>query len=159
MPASGSRCRAEMRSAITFVSGRTVRTSANATSDMPAAASQGTVSVLAATSLSEKSGPKTAGPKIAPKMEPNRTSEIPRALRSGGYMSPAAVRMSRVTAPETPSRRKPKTTAIPESQCVPAAVTTHPADPRRKPTAITGTRPNRSIARPAGRAESAAAAR
>ena len=39
---------AEMRSAITFGSGRTVSTSASATSDMPAAASQGTVSVLAA---------------------------------------------------------------------------------------------------------------
>src|SRR6266536_879312 len=136
----------EMCSEITFGSGRTVSTSAQATSDIPAAASQGTVNVSAETSLPAKSGPKTAGPKMAPNTAPKSTSEIPLALRSGGYMSPAAVRMSRVTAPETPIRTKPAMTASPESQFVPAAVSTQPADPSRKPVAITGTRPTRSKA-------------
>ena len=80
-----------IRSAITFVSGRTVSASPQVTSDRPAAASHGTVSVSAATSLPANSGPKSAGPRTAPKTEPKRTYEIPRARRSGGYMSPAAV--------------------------------------------------------------------
>ena len=84
---------------------------------------------------------------------------MPRARRSGGYMSPAAVRMSSVTAPDTPIRTKPGMTAKAVFQCVPSAVSAQPAEPRRKPIAITGTRPKRSIARPAGSAESAAAAR
>ena len=50
-----------------------------------------------------KSGLKTAGPRIAPKTEPKSTSEIPRARRSGGYMSPAAVR---IEERDRPGRRR-----------------------------------------------------
>ena len=52
-------------------------------------ASQGTTSESASTSFPAKSGANTAGPRIAPNTEPKRTNEIPRARRSGGYMSPA----------------------------------------------------------------------
>ena len=45
----------EIRSVITFVSGRTVSTSVHVTSERPAATSQGTVSVSAETSLPAKS--------------------------------------------------------------------------------------------------------
>ena len=150
---------AEIRSAITFVSGRTVSTSVHVTSERPAATSQGTVSVSAETSLPAKSGPKTTGPSIAPKTAPNRTYEMPRARRSGGYMSPAAVRMSSVTAPDVPTSANPTITSTVWSQWVPEAVSRQPVEPSRKPIAITGTRPKRSIARPAGNAESAAAVR
>ena len=40
---------------------------------IPPAASHGTVSVSAATSLSANSGPNTAGPSSAPNTEPNST--------------------------------------------------------------------------------------
>src|SRR5512133_700281 len=112
---------AEIRSAITFVSGRTVSASPHVSSDRPAAASHGTVSVSAATSLPAKSGPKSDGPSTAPNTEPKRTYEMPRARRAGGYMSPAAVLISSVTAPATPARANPVISAAPEPQCVPTA--------------------------------------
>ena len=155
----GPAAAAAIFSPITFGSGRTMSAIPSATSDSPAATSHGTVSVSAATSLSAKSGPQTTGPSTAPNTEPKRTSEMPRARRSGGYMSPAAVRMSSVTAPDTPISTKPGITRSVELQCVPPAVSRQPIEPRMKPTAITGTRPKRSIARPAGRAESADAVR
>ena len=112
---------AEIRSAITFVSGRTVSASPQVTSDRPAAASHGTVSVSAATSLPANSGPKSDGASTAPKTEPKRTYEMPRARRSGGYMSPAAVLIRSVTAPAIPANAKPVTSATPECQWVPTA--------------------------------------
>ncbi|HVD26395.1 MAG TPA: hypothetical protein VNB86_10415 [Gaiellaceae bacterium] len=63
----------EMSSAISRGSGRTKSASASATSETPAATSHGIVRTLASRSLPEKSGLKTAGPRIAPKTAPLRT--------------------------------------------------------------------------------------
>ena len=61
------------RSAMRCGSGRTRNTRATAMRLIPPAASQGTESALASTSRPANSGPNTAGPRIAPNTEPNRT--------------------------------------------------------------------------------------
>ena len=63
---------------------------------IPPAASHGTTSASVSSSLPAKSGRKTSGPSAAPKSAPKRTYEIPRARRSGGYMSAAAARARRI---------------------------------------------------------------
>jgi hypothetical protein len=65
---------------------------------------------------------------------------MPRARRSGGYMSPAAVRDSSAVplAPPTPSR--PASTSPGASAALPAAASAQPAAPAPKPAASTGTR-------------------
>ena len=84
---------------------------------------------------------------------------MPRARRSGGYMSPAAVRISSAIPLALPVSQKPRITSGVESAAVAAAVRAHPAVAIAYPAAITGRRPSRSIARPAGRAVSADAVR
>src|SRR6266545_21243 len=133
-----------------FGSGRTNWTITSAISEIPPAASHGTVSAPASTSLPANIGLKTVGPRIAPKTEPKSTYEIPRARRAGGYMSPAAVRMSSATALAAPIIPKPAITAKVESVRVASAVNAQPAAPTTKPKLITGVRPNLSIIRPAG---------
>ena len=56
-----------------------------------------------------------------------------------------------------PTPRKPRITRVAESTRQPSAVSTQPIAPTTKPPAITGTRPMRSMRRPAGNAASAAA--
>ena len=74
----------------------------------PPAASQGTVSARRPrASFPAKSGPKTVGPRIAPKTDPKSTYEMPRARRSGGYMSPAAARDQQRDATRGADERKP----------------------------------------------------
>ena len=124
-----------------------------------AAASQGTTSASASSSCPANKGLKTVGPRIAPKTAPKRTSEIPRARRSGGYMSPAAVRASSAMPCAPPIAANPVTSSTAESIPHASAVTQHPAIPSTKPPASTGTRPTRSISRPAGIALSAPASR
>ena len=74
-------------------------------------------------------------------------------------MSPAAVRTRSEIPADEPISAKPAMTAKPESAQVPNAVSQQPAAPRANPDAITGTRPKRSIERPAGTAVSADAVR
>src|ERR671932_452689 len=88
-PSASAGCSAASSSAIRFGSGRTARTRPSATRLIAPAASHGTVSASAATSRPANRGPNTAGPRIAPNTDPKSTYEIPRARRSGGYMSPA----------------------------------------------------------------------
>ena len=57
------------------------------------------------------SGLNTAGPRIAPNTEPTSTSAIPRARRSGGYMSAAAVRASSAVPDAIPTHTSPASTA------------------------------------------------
>ena len=76
----------------------------------PLAASHSVPSASPSSSRPASSGLKTAGPRIAPKTEPNRTSAIPRARRSGGYMSPAAVRASSAQALAAPTSTSPAST-------------------------------------------------
>ena len=66
-------------------------------------------------------------------------------------MSAAAARESITVPYEAPMRTSPKTTATVESREAPKPTSTHPRMPRVKPPASTGTRPERSIVRPAGR--------
>src|SRR5436305_8877010 len=146
-------------SAIRFGSGRTSCTRTSATSAMPPAASHGTVSERTPTSLPANMGLKTVGPRIAPKTEPKRTYEIPRARRAAGYMSPAAVRISSDVALTTPIRTNPAITRRVESVRVASAVNPQPIAPSAKPALITGVRPTRSISRPAGTAVRAEALR
>ena len=77
---------------------------------------------------------------------------MPRARRSGGYMSPAAVRISRATPLDAPTRPKPAITVSVDSVRVASAVSAHPPAPTAKPAVMTGVRPKRSISRPAGTA-------
>ncbi len=93
---------------------------------MPPAASHGTVNVEASTSRPANSGPNTAGPRIAPKTEPKSTYEMPRARRSGGYMSPAAVRISSAVPFAAPVSPKPAITSGVESRFVASAVSEQP---------------------------------
>ena len=123
------------------MSGRTSETIDAVNTLIPAAASHGTVRSSAVSSFPEKSGLKTVGPRIAPKTDPNRTYEMPRARRSGGYMSPAAVRTSNAAALDEPVSVKPTMTATVDVVCVPSAVTAQPVPPTRKPTTSTGLRP------------------
>src|SRR5215208_7496930 len=114
-------------SAIRFGSGRTASTSPSAAKLIAPAASHGTVSALASTSRPANSGPNTAGPRIAPNTEPNSTYEIPRARRSGGYMSPAAVRISSAIPLAAPVSAKPRITREVEPRFVATAVSAQPA--------------------------------
>ena len=126
---------------------------------IPAAATHGSTSASRSSSFPAKSGRKTSGPSAAPKSAPKRTYEIPRARRSGGYMSAAAARASRIVPCAIPTRAKPAITSTAESTSQPSAVVRQPAMPARQPPARTGTRPYRSIRRPAGSAASAPAVR
>ena len=74
-------------------------------------------------------------------------------------MSPAAVRMRSETPPDDPISANPTITGTACSVAVPRAVRAQPMAPSRKPTTITGTRPNRSIDHPAGKAVKAEAVR
>lgn len=74
-------------------------------------------------------------------------------------MSPAAVRISSATPPEAPTSANPAITGTASSVAVPSAVSAQPLAPSKKPTTITGTRPKRSIAHPAGKAVNAEAVR
>src|SRR3954467_647311 len=121
---------------------------------MPAAASQGTVSAAASSFFPAKSGPKTVGPRIAPNTDPKSTYEMPRARRAGGHMSPAAARVSNEIPLEAPTNTKPGSRAAVEPVLVASAVSRQPQEPSAKPTVSTGTRPKRSISRPAGTAVS-----
>ena len=69
----GSSARVPISSAIRFGSGRTNCTIASATSEMPPAASHGTVSECASTFFPANIGLKTVGPRIAPNTDPNST--------------------------------------------------------------------------------------
>jgi hypothetical protein len=140
-------------------SGRIISTSPSASRLIPPAASHGTVSAPASRSRPANSGPNTAGPRIAPNTEPNSTYEIPRARRSGGYMSPAAVRISSAIPLAAPVSANPRMTSGVESTLVASAVSAQPTAAAPYPPAITGSRPTRSIARPAGTAVSADATR
>ena len=75
---------------------------------IPPAASQGTTRAWVSSSLPAKSGRKTSGPSAAPKSAPKRTYEMPRARRSGGYMSAAAARASRIVPWAMPTSAKPE---------------------------------------------------
>ena len=81
------------------------------------ATSHGTTSDPASTRCSPaNSGRKTSGPNAAPTTAPKSTSEMPRARRSGGYMSAAAAR-ARMTVPaEAPTSPSPSTTSGVDSQ-------------------------------------------
>ena len=70
-------------------------------------------------------------------------------------MSAAAVRASSAVPPAAPTQTSPMNTGGADSSVLPSAASTPPSVPITKPVAITGTRPNRSIARPAGNAASA----
>ena len=89
-------CRAERSSA-----------SPHVTSDRPAAASQGPSACRRRRPCLRRAARRASGPRTAPKTEPKRTNEMPRARRSGGYMSPAAVLIRSVTAPAIPANAKP----------------------------------------------------
>ena len=79
---------------------------------------------------------------------------MPRARREGGYMSPAAARVNNVIPLEAPTNANPGSRAAVEPVLVASAVSRQPQEPRAKPTVNTGTRPKRSISRPAGTAVS-----
>ena len=121
----------------------------------PPAASHRIASASPSSSRPWSSGLNTSGPRIAPNTAPNSTSAIPCARRSGGYMSPAAARASSAVPLAAPTPVRPTSTAGAESTALPSAASPQPADPTTKPSASTGTRPTRSIARPAGSAASA----
>ena len=129
------------------------------TTHIAAAANQGMTSVSSSKSLPAKSGRKTSGPRAAPNSAPKRTYEIARAFLSSGYMSAAAVRASSTAPFIAPMPMNPRITSGALSATQPSAVNTHPTIPTTKPPAITGTRPTRSISRPAGSAASAPAVR
>ena len=141
--------------AILLGSGRTEATSTRPRTMNADAASHGSTSASASRSLPARSGLKTVGPRMAPKTAPKRTNEIPRARRLGGYMSPAAVRARSAVALAAPTNTSPTSTGTARSNAAPTAARMPPAIPRAKPVTRTGTRPKRSIARPAGSAESA----
>ena len=128
-------------SAMVRVSGRTVSTSPSASSAIPAAASQGTVSTSASTCLPENMGLNTAGPSTAPSTAPDSTYEMPRARRAGAYMSPAAARISSEVAMPIPIRMNPRIRSGVEPAWVAAAVSAQPPACAAKPVASTGRRP------------------
>ena len=142
-------------SAIRRGSGRTNSTSTSATTMKPEPASHSGASASPSSCLPDSIGLNTAGPRIAPNTAPNRTSAMPCARRSGGYMSPAAVRASSAMPLAIPISTNAVNTSTALSDAEPAAATTPPTAPMAKPAASTGTRPTRSIARPANGAASA----
>ena len=121
----------------------------------PPAAAHSPASASPSSSRPASSGLKTNGPRIAPNTAPNSTSAMPCARRSGGYMSPAAVRASSAVPLAVPTSTSPPSTAGAEGSALPSAASAQPPTPMPKPAASTGTRPKRSIARPAGSAASA----
>ena len=129
------------------------------TTHIAAAANQGMTRVSSSRSFPANSGRKTSGPSAAPNRAPKRTYEIARAFFSGGYMSAAAVRASRTPPFMAPTPTKPRITSGALSTTHPSAVIRQATTPTTKPPAITGTRPNRSISRPAGSAATAPAVR
>ncbi len=157
--ASPSGSDAASSSAIRRGSGRTAMTSDSATTANAAPADQSIASPWPSSSCPAISGLNTAGPRIAPKTAPKSTSAMPCARRSGGYMSPAAARVSSAVPLAAPTPSRPASTATGESTALPSAASEQPIAPTAKPPASTGTRPTRSIARPAGSAVSAPDAR
>ena len=158
-PTPGARPARSSSSAIVRGSGRIASARMSPTTHIAAAASHGTTSVSSSMSFPANSGRNTSGPSAAPNSAPKRTYEMARALRDSGYMSATAVR-ERSTAPFIPPiPRKPRTTSGAESATHPSAVSKQPTAPTTNPPAITGTRPYRSMSRPAGSAASAPAVR
>ena len=98
----------------------------------PPAASHSVDSASPSSSRPASSGLKTAGPRIAPKTEPNSTSAIPRARRSGGYMSPAAVRASSAVELAAPTMTRPPRMAGAQSLALPSAARQQPGEPDRE---------------------------
>src|SRR4051812_24040486 len=133
-------------------SGRTASTSASPTSMNAPAASHNGASASPSRSRPASSGLNTSGPRTPRKTAPNRTSAMPRARRSGGYMSPAAVRASSAVPLAAPTAARPSSTKGAEPRTLPTAASAQPTAPAQKPDARTGTRPTRSIAPPAGSA-------
>src|SRR3954451_13775903 len=74
---------------------------------------------------------------------------MPRARRSGVYMSPAAVRIRSDVAMPTPISTSPASSAGTDDVRVASAFNAHPVESATNPTASTGRRPCRSIVRPA----------
>jgi len=56
--------------------------------------SHGPTSPCASIARFANNGPNTTGPQTAPETAPKRTSDMPRARRSGGNISAAAARVS-----------------------------------------------------------------
>src|SRR5262245_59688242 len=77
---------------------------------------------------------------------------MPRARRSGGYMSPAAVRIRSAMPLAAPMQAKPRITSGVDPVRVASPVMQQPTLASEKPPVITGVRPIRSIRRPAGTA-------
>jgi hypothetical protein len=98
----------------------------------------------------ENIGPKTSGPKMAPDAAPKRTSDIPRARSAGGNISAAAARERSTIVPAAPAKANPAITRMPDSAAQPSAVVAAARIPETNPMRITGMRPRRSPARPAG---------
>ena len=115
--------------AICLGSGRTASTSARPTIMKAPAASQSGASASPSRSRPASSGLNTSGPSSAPKTAPKRTRAMPRARRSGGYMSPAAVRASSATPLAAPTPIRPSSTTGAEVAEHPSAAHAHPAMP------------------------------
>ena len=95
----------------------------------PPAASQSGASASPSRSRPASSGLNTTGPRIAPKTAPKSTNAMPRARRSGGYMSPAAVRASSATPLAAPTPISPASTTGADSVALPSAARPQPAMP------------------------------
>ena len=128
----------------------------------PPAASQGTTRASASSSLpGEERAEDERAERGAEDARRRGRSEIPRARRSGGYMSAAAARGPAGSSPAR--RRRARSRGSRASAGVDRAAerrrSSSPTIPARQPPASTGTRPYRSISRPAGSAASAPAVR
>ena len=66
---------------------------------------------------------------------------MPRARRSGGYMSPAAVRIKSATPPAAPVMHMPTISCGAEPVLVASAISEQPAAAITKPATITGRLP------------------
>ncbi len=95
----------------------------------PPAAAHSPASASPSSSRPASSGLKTNGPRIAPKTAPNSTSAMPCARRSGGYMSPAAVRASSAVPLAVPTSTSPPSTAIADGSALPSAARAQPPTP------------------------------
>ena len=116
-------------SAIRIGSGRTASTSTRPASMKPPAAAHSPASASPSSSRPASSGLKTNGPRIAPKTAPNSTSAMPCARRSGGYMSPAAVRASSAVPLAVPTSTRPPSTAGADGSALPSAASAQPPTP------------------------------
>ena len=121
--------------------------------------SHGTTMSSSVSSRPANIGPNTSGPKIAAATAPKSTNEIPRARLSGGNISAAAARESSTIAPEAPVSAKPTITSVADSTAQPRPIASAARIPATKPARITGMRPKRSAARPAGKTASPPATR